>query len=88
MQEVYFRDADGAVYCVRLASVDANSAVDRFPHEWARSPDGFAPRPAHLKGQKPVGPRGIAGNAGGDPSKPNALGVIAQVSGPTSHAAA
>lgn len=77
-QEVFFKDADGAVYQVRLPAIDARSAVSRFPSQWSEKPDKFAPATAHAKGSKPVGPNGIVGMTGGDPIRLDRLGVLGE----------
>lgn len=73
-KEIFFRDADGKVYPVRLPSIDAKMAL-RFPYEWSEKADKFAERPKHAHA-KPVGPNMVVGQTGGDPTKIDRLGVI------------
>jgi hypothetical protein len=58
-------------------------AVNRHPHEWSADAKAFSPRPAHMKGAKPVGPNGVVGPTGGDPNKEGNPGVLALVSEPS-----
>jgi len=42
---VYFKNAEGEVHPVRLPALEAVTACQRHPHEWARTADGFASPP-------------------------------------------
>ncbi len=41
----YFRNAEGAVHEVRLPAIEAVSACQRHPHEWAHTADGHTSPP-------------------------------------------
>lgn len=75
-KEVFFKDADGKIYPCRLASIDASFAVGAHPHEWSYDKDKFASRKKGEPLGEPVGPAGVVGLTGGDPTKVDRLGVL------------
>lgn len=75
-KEVFFRDADGKVYPCRLALIDAAFATSNHPHEWSYDEKKFAARKKGSEPSEPVGPNGVVGLSGGDPTKTDRLGVL------------
>lgn len=75
-KEVFFKDADGKIYPCRLALIDAAFAVGNHPHEWSYDKEKFAARKKGEVAGDPVGPNGIVGRTGGDPTKNDQIGVI------------
>jgi hypothetical protein len=57
---IYFKNSDGEVVPVTLPLSDARLAIGHHPHEWAATPDGFAPPRVRVVAPEPEGALGSA----------------------------
>lgn len=80
VKELFFKDADGKVYQTRLPAIDAAFAVGKHPSEWSYDEKKFAPRKKGDEPGEPLGPDGIVGLTGGDPTRIDRLGVLGPAS--------